>query len=150
MRDLDRSTRLCVYEHFVRAGTAPSLDEIAHALSCTTGEVEASLTRLELEYHALTLAPTTKTLWMAHPFSAVPTPFRVETDAVAYWANCAWDAVAIPSMLGVDARVHARCAESGSTMDLVFRNGVLDRSSEDGIVHFVVPPRAFWNNVAYT
>ncbi len=94
---------------------------------------------------------------MAHPFSAVPTAFRVDTSDITYWGNGAWDAVAIPSLLGLDASVHARSAESGETMELTFRSGALDnRDSGDGdddgngVVHFVVPPRRFWDNVGYT
>ena len=75
---------------------------------------------------------------MAHPFSAVPTPFRVDTAELAYWGNCAWDALAIPALLSLDATVSARSAESGELVNV------------DGVVHFVVPPRRFWDNVGYT
>ena len=88
---------------------------------------------------------------MAHPFSAVPTAFRVETADVTYWGNCAWEAVAIPSLLSLDASVPARSAESGETMELTFRSGELvDDDDGNGVVHFVVPPRRFWDNVGYT
>ena len=85
---------------------------------------------------------------MAHPFSAVPTPFRVDTAELAYWGNCAWDALAIPALLSLDATVSARSAESGEAMELTFRSGEL--VNVDGVVHFVVPPRRFWDNVGYT
>lgn len=149
MNDLDRLVRLFVYEHFATTGTSPSLDDAAAAAECTTSEIETSLTRLESEHHALTLAPTTSNIWMAHPFSAVPTAFRVESTEVSYWANCAWDAVSIPSMLRLDARVEARCAESGDAIELDFRGGEIADDTE-GVVHFVVPPRRFWDNVGYT
>ncbi len=94
---------------------------------------------------------------MAHPFSAVPTAFRVDTSDITYWGNCAWDAVTIPSLLTLDASVPARCAESGEPMKLTFTSGELDDvdSGDDGddgngVVHFVVPPRRFWDNVGYT
>lgn len=154
MNDLDRLVRLFVYEHFATTGTSPSLDDATTAAECTTPgctteEIEASLKRLESNHHALTLAPTTNNIWMAHPFSAVPTAFRVESAEVSYWANCAWDAVSIPSMLRLDARVDARCAESGHAIELDFRGGEI-ADDTDGVVHFVVPPRRFWDNVGYT
>jgi hypothetical protein len=150
MKEIDRKIRLFVYEHCVRCGAPPSADEIASANAYTIEDVEAALTRLETEYHALALAPATKNIWMAHPFSGVPTPFSVETDDVTYWANCAWDAVTIPSMLSCDARVPARCAGSGAAIDLTFRNGAVVDAPDGGVVHFVVPPREFWHNVGYT
>ena len=73
---------------------------------------------------------------------------------------CAWDALAIPSLLSLDANVFARSAESGESLELTFRSGALDDmdnsdSGDDGddgsgVVHFVVPPRRFWDNVGYT
>lgn len=91
---------------------------------------------------------------MAHPFSAVPTAFRVDTMDTVYWGNCAWDALAIPALLGVDASIPARSAESAEPMDLTFRNGELIHTDSgddgNGVVHFVVPPRRFWDNVGYT
>ena len=150
MNDVDRVVRLFVYEHFARTGASPSLSDIAAASACSIEDVETSLTRLEREHHALALAPTTKNVWMAHPFSAVPTAFRVEASAVSYWANCAWDAVTIPSLLELDARVTARCAESGDAFEVAFREGELLEGDAEAVVHFVVPPRRFWDNVGYT
>ncbi len=151
MRDLDRTLRLIIYEHFGRTGSTPSLETIATRGQCSRPEVETSLARLEAEHHALALAPTTRNVWMAHPFSAVPSPFPVETASVTYWGNCAWDAVAIPSLLSLDASVPARCAESGAEMNLAFRNGsIVDNTAPNGVVHFVVPPRRFWDNIGYT
>ncbi len=87
----------------------------------------------------------------------MPTAFRVETSDITYWGNCAWDAVAIPSLLSLDANVFARSAESGESIELTFRSGALDNRDSgdggddgDGVVHFVVPPRRFWDNVGYT
>lgn len=85
---------------------------------------------------------------MVHPFSAVPTPFAVETARATYWANCAWDVVAIPSLLGLDATASPECADCGEEIPLTFRGGELVEG--DGFVHFVVPPRHFWDNVGYT
>jgi hypothetical protein len=150
MKDLDRSVRLCVYEHFARSGSSPSVDELAEANACSIQDVEASLTRLEADHHALALAPTTKNIWMAHPFSAVPTAFCVDTEDVTYWGNCAWDALAIPPLLSLDASVSARSAETGERMELTFRSGEPVSAGADGVVHFLVPPRRFWENIGYT
>jgi hypothetical protein len=85
---------------------------------------------------------------MAHPFSAVPTPYRVLTPAAGYWANCAWDALAIPPMLGVDARIEARCPDCSDMLCYEFTAGNLQNAA--GVVHFAVPPSRFWQNVGFT
>jgi Alkylmercury lyase len=86
---------------------------------------------------------------MTHPFSAVPTPYRVQcgSGSTSYWANCAWDAFGIAAILGRDTECICRCPDCHQRMDLSVKRGSVDR---DGIVHFVVPPRRFWDNVAYT
>ena len=40
--------------------------------------------------HALFQDPGTGNVRMAHPLSAVPTPFGVASQGRRYWANCAW------------------------------------------------------------
>ena len=82
-----------------RTGRPPSHKAMAKHRGFTHDEVDAALVKLE-EQLALALAPTTRNVWMAHPFSALPTPFSVESDNTTHWANCAWDVVAIPPLLG--------------------------------------------------
>src|SRR5256885_7144555 len=59
------------------------------------------------------LAPATATVWMAHPFSAVPTAYPVVIGERTYWANCAWDAAGILSLVG-DGECRTRCADCRS------------------------------------
>ena len=145
--ELDRTVRARIYDHFHRTGAAPTHEALAESTGITPSEVTASLRRLAAA-HALALAPGSENIWMAHPFSSCPTAFPVSTPTILYWANCAWDAVSIPSMLRVDATVRARCAAAGDTMDLEFRDGEL--TSGSALVHFAVPPRRFWDNVGFT
>lgn len=83
--------------------------------------------------------------------TATPTLTRdgktILTDR-SFWANCAWDALAIPAVLAVDARVDARCPDCAEPIPLTFRAGLLQE--HEGVVHFAVPPRRFWENVGYT
>ncbi len=65
-----------------------------------------------------------------------------------YWPNCAWDALAIPSLLKKTATVTGKCADCGDAMSFEFREGEL--LDGEGLVHFAVPPRRFWENVAFT
>ena|SRR5438874_1072741 len=143
----DRWVRVEIYARWIKSGVAPDASDVAQALNRDVAATEASFQRLAAA-KVLTLAPVTGRLWMAYPFSAVPTPYRVRTTGRAYWANCAWDAFGIAAMIGQDATTVAPCADCGEPIDLSIRSGAV--AAETGFVHFVVPPRKFWDNVAFT
>lgn len=144
---VDRDVRRLVYEHFLEAGQPPSVAEVAAALSLRAEEVESSFARLE-EGHVLVFAPGTRSIWMANPLSAFPTPFRVETQRGSYWANCIWDAFGVVAMLGGDGLVLTSCADCGDAMRLRVEGGSLEPAN--GVVHFAVPARRWWDNIGYT
>lgn len=143
----DREVRFHVYRHFVDTGGAPTVPELASAADMTEEAVEQSLRRLAAD-HVLALAPGTPNLWMAHPFSAVPTPYPVDAGERRYHANCAWDALGIPTLLAIDAVTTTACPDCAEPLELRTRNGRLEET--DAVVHFAVPPRRFWENVAFT
>ena len=144
---LDRDVRVFVYEQFLADGLPPTLEDVAHGLSLEPGEAEASFARLE-ERHVLVFAPGTRNIWMANPLSAFPTPFRVETPRGEYWGTCIWDAFGVVAMLGGDGAVRTSCADCGDEMTLTVAGGELQPA--DGIAHFAVPARSWWDNIGYT
>lgn len=144
---IDRDVRLLVYDRFLAAGTPPAADEVAAALSLTAAEVDESFRRLE-DGHVLVFAPGTRNIWMANPLSAVPTSFRVETPRGAYWGNCIWDAFGIVAMLGGDGTVLTSCADCGEEMTLRVGGGAPEPA--EGVAHFAVPARNWWDNIGYT
>lgn len=91
---LDRDVRLAVYRKIVEEGRPPTAPEMAVRLGVATLDVEASLRRLA-DGHVLVLAPGTPYIWMANPFSAIPTTFEVEVGDRRYFGNCIWDALGI-------------------------------------------------------
>jgi hypothetical protein len=139
-------TRVAIYRHLIATGRAPTAAETAEELGRDLAEVEGDYTELA-ESRVITFAPSTRSIWMAHPFSATPTPYRVESEGISYWANCAWDALGIAAMLGRDTRCICRCPDCADTLDLSVTNGDV---GGDALIHFVVPARRFWENVAYT
>jgi Alkylmercury lyase len=143
----DRAIRLAIYRHFAETGQAPTAADVARALDQSPSAVEDAYRRLAAG-RAIVLAPGTSNIWMAHPFSASPTPYRVRTPRGAYWANCAWDALNIAALLGVDAHVNARCPDCNDELALVIRSGTLQ--APEGVIHFAVPPRHFWENIGFT
>jgi hypothetical protein len=146
-KTFDRDVRLAVYGFFVAEGRAPSIEEIAEDLGRPAGEVAAAFGRLEAA-HVLVMERGTSTIRMAHPFSAVPTAFQVETSRGSSWGNCIWDAFGIVAMLGGDGTVSTSCADCGQPMVLPVRHGVLQE--HEGVAHFAVPARRWWDDIGYT
>jgi ribonuclease HI len=141
----ERAVRLFVYRHFVETTRAPDLGTVAAAVQSDQRSVLSALRKL-VAAHALVMAPASTRIWMAHPFSAVPTAYPVTARGRTYWASCAWDAAGVMALLGGGV-TSTRCADCGGKLTIAVRDG---RMTGDGVVHFAVPPRKFWDNIAYT
>ena len=148
MDELDLRIRNEIYSSFVRSGNAPAAGEIAAALGLEHDEVAAALRRLH-DAHALVLRPGGTEVRMLNPFSVVETAYRVETGGRSWFANCAWDSLGIPAALHADGRIDAACPDCGDSLALEVRDGALVRGAEL-LVHFVVPARRWWDDIAFT
>ncbi len=148
MDELDLRIRNHAYGSFVRTGNAPTPAAAAAKLGLAVEEVEDAYLRLH-DAHALVLYPGTTEIRMLNPFSAVQTPHRVEAAGRSWFANCAWDALGIPAALRTDGRVESECPDCGERLELEVRDGELVRGAEL-LVHFVVPARQWWDDIAFT
>lgn len=146
-RDQDQRVRMFVFRETAETARVPAVSAIADALDLPVDDVQASLNRLAAG-RVLVLAPGTTNIWMAHPFSAVPTAFRVVARGRTYFGNCIWDALGIPAILDADATVETMCADCGDPMTLEVRSGTLARAGV--VVHFGVPAARWWDNIGYT
>jgi hypothetical protein len=77
MTDLAGRVRLHVYRHLADTGRAPTPVEIGRSFDLTPSRAEGVLHWLATEADALVLLPGSAYVWMAEPFSAVPTSFAV-------------------------------------------------------------------------
>jgi hypothetical protein len=143
---LDRTVRLHVFRQAAEMARVPTPEEIAAELDLSPLEVEESLYRLAAS-HLLVLAPGMANVWVAPPFCAVPTDFRVNALDRTYWGICIWDALGIPAALHADATITARCGDCGDELGLQVQEGRLVR--REGIVHFAVPAIRWWENIAF-
>jgi hypothetical protein len=146
--ELDLRIRNHLYGSFVKTGNAPTPAEAAAALDLSESHVEHAYRRLH-EAHALVLEPGTSRIRMLNPFSAVQTPHRVDAGGRSWFANCAWDALGIPAALRGDGSIRSECADCGEPVELEVRDGGLVRGGEL-LVHFVVPARRWWDDIAFT
>jgi Alkylmercury lyase len=144
---IDQEVRLHVYERFLADGSPPTYTETAVALGCPIEEAEASYRRLG-DQHVLVFSPGTLDVWMANPLSAYPTPYWVETPRGSYWGNCIWDAFGIVAMLGGTGTISTTCQDCGEAMELRVEDGKL--APGEGVAHFAVPARRWWENIGFT
>ena len=144
----DANVRLVVYRRVVADGLPPSAGDLAAELVVPTEDVEDSLQRLA-DAHVLVLHPGTSSIWMAAPFSAIPTPFEVTVGDRSYFANCIWDALGIPACLHADARIDTSCPDCSEPLRVDVRDGAL-REPADGVLHFAIPAAKWWEDIGAT
>lgn len=140
----DARVRLSIYSALAATGGAPSVAELEARFPDL--EIPAVLVRLH-EAHAVVLDERGE-IRMALPFSAVPTPHIVRSGDRRWWANCAWDSLAIPVALGVDATITSEWMDAGRPVRLIVRSGEL--SPIEGHVHFAIPARRWWDDIVET
>ena len=148
MHEPDLRIRNEIYSSFIHTGAAPAPAELARALDLDPDDVTDAYRRLH-DAHALVLRPGTTEIRMLNPFSAVETPHRVEAGGRSWFANCAWDALGIPAALHTDGSVASECPDCGKPLALEVRDGRLARGA-GLLVHFVVPARDWWDDIAFT
>jgi hypothetical protein len=141
----DRQVRHQIYRAFAETGNAPPRAAI-ETWAGRAAEAREALGRLH-DAHALVL-DNAGGIRMALPFSAVETDHRVVTGSRSWWANCAWDSLAIPAALGIDATIQADWLDTGEPVGLAVVDGELN--STDGFIHFVVSARHWWDDIVET
>ena len=135
-----------LYRRTRKTGTVPTRAELCTRLRATDSRISDAM-RFLADSRVLVLDEHGEVL-MAHPFSAIPTPYRVETPVGEFWANCAWDAIAIPIILDTDGRTRAWCPRSGAIIDLVVAGGCVEPGGT--VVLLPVPARNFWDDIGFT
>ena len=144
--NLDATVRLRVLHAFL-AGETPTVASISAKLREPADEIAASFDRLAAG-RAIVLAPGTRDIRMAAPFAGRPSDFHVTIGPRRYDANCIWDALGIPAMLGgTDAEIQTRCSDCGDTLRLSVRDRTV---IGDGVVHFAVPAARWWEDIGFT
>ena len=147
MDERDLELRNMTYDLVVRLGHVPSSAEVADAAGIPRAEVVAAWQRLH-DRHALVLDAAGDEIRMANPFSAVPTPHRVNAAGRWWYANCAWDSFGICAALGVDGRIETACADCAEPLAVEVRNAQPDDDSL--LFHCLVPAGRWWDDIVFT
>jgi hypothetical protein len=144
---LARDVRIYVFREVAASARVPQAPQISRALGRSESDVRAALHHLAAG-RVLILAPNDGDIWAANPFCAVPSGFRVDAAGKRYWGICIWDALGIAATLRADAVITASCGDCGAAMSLEVRGRRLVRG--EGLVHFAVPARHWWDNIGFT
>jgi len=146
MTDIDVwDLRYWLYNSVAATGQLPTRLEIAAWVGNT--EIANQLI-VKLNDRHLVVLDSSDEVHMALPFGSSDTGHRVHGPTVSWWANCAWDSLAIPVALGVDVDIEAKWLDTGEAVDLHVRNGEL--SSVDGYVHWSHPAHTWWDEITET
>ncbi len=144
----DLQVRLAVYHYMLDHEHAPACADLAAVLAMPVEEARLCLHRLHAN-HLLVLEPGTDTIRMAHPFSAIPTAYPVQTEGKRLWANCAWDSLGIPAMLRCDSRTDTAFTFSGESTTYAIEAGKL-HAPDGGVVHFPLPFGRWYDDLIHT
>lgn len=134
-----------IYCHVVETGDMPARS----AILAMVGDLDlVDVLLRDMEAHHLVVLDSDGEIRMALPFAATDTGHRVRSGTRAWWANCAWDSLAIPVALGIDAEIDANWLDTGEPVGLAVRDGQL--GSTEGFVHFAFPAARWWDDIVET
>lgn len=148
MRALDPvSLRRFVYDEILSRGHPPNTNRIGEHFGVSATDAKQHLAALKIGKTVL-VHPTTGEIWMAGPFSAAASPYRVAGATQAWWANCAWDMLGVAVIARESVRIDAACTECREPVTLVVSPelGV----DSDWVVHFLLPARRWYDDIGFT
>ncbi|HSR50376.1 MAG TPA: organomercurial lyase [Acidobacteriota bacterium] len=147
-RDIIDQVRLFVYRTFAEEARAPSPLEMCDRFGMAPEELGRLLSHLEAEENAIVLLPDSPYLWMAEPFSALPTAFPVRSGGQNWFGNCIWDAFAILGLLHRDGEIETLSPIDNRPLRFRVREGRLE--PVQAVIHFAVPARDWWKSIGFS
>ena len=130
-----------VMERFAALLRAPTQAELAEAWEVDLAEARRRLR--ELAAQRLLVLDDDGEIWMAAPFSGVPTGYVAVVNGRRHFGNCIWDALGVVAMLGGVGRVE----KDDLRIECAIRRVSAPR---DYVVHFLVPASRWWDDIGFT
>lgn len=142
-----QTIRTFIYQRLLDSGFPPSLREIGTFAGLSLTEARAGVANLNVGKTVL-VHPTTGEIWMAGPFAAGATPYKVSGKSAQWFANCAWDMLGIPFIAHEEVRIETQCTDCGEPWS--FSAGTANPPAAQGIVHFLLPARQWYDDIGFT
>jgi hypothetical protein len=139
--------RVFVYDELLVRGMPPTTAEIGARFGVSPNEARDALAGLKIGKTIL-VDPRSGELWMAGPFATSETPYRVSRGERRWWANCAWDMFGVAMIVGEPVRIDASCTDCGAPISI--DSGPLTPPNDDGVVHFLLPARTWYDDIGFT
>jgi hypothetical protein len=139
--------RVFIYDWIVAHGEPPLTQDIGAHLGVSANDARDAIANLNIG-KAVLCHPVSGEIWMAGPFAASETPYRVVGSHASWWANCAWDSLGIAAIVHEDVVIEASCADCGEPMRMRVKRG--DGVQGDGLVHLLLPVREWYRDIGYT
>ena len=143
-----RAVRVHTYDHILEHGVPPSSSEIATHFGVSPADALQTLGALRIG-KAILVHPQTGEIWMAGPFAAAPTQYKVIGRKATWWANCAWDMLGVAALVREPVRIETHCTDCGDPMYFDV-DASRDAMRDDAIVHFLVPARRWYDDIGFT
>lgn len=139
--------RMFVYDRLVGSALTPMSGEIGQHFGVSADDARAALRALKIGKTIL-VHPESGEIWMAGPFSAARSAYRLTDGERTWWANCGWDMLGIPIILGRRVTAYTSCTDCGAAM--TFECDPTSQPAEDAVVHFLVPARRWYEDIGFT
>jgi hypothetical protein len=150
---LQKNVRKYILEHFEEYTIAPVLEQIMREFGLDRASAFKVLVDLQSARHIALLTGTQRIL-MAFPFSSIVTPFSVKITGKEreYFANCAWDAVAIHVTLGKEQWISSYCHHCSEDIKIHLKDQKLVSQQPDRqpLVYLALPASTWWENIVLT
>jgi hypothetical protein len=144
------SLRKRIFEHFLEHAAPPVVEQLMDEFALSRDETVEALRELERARH-IALVPGTARILMAFPLSAVATPFRGRVGGRDYFANCAWDVIALHAMLKADVEVSSFCHHCATPIAIRMSDGRAVRvEPAEAIVYLGLKPTEWWDDIVNT
>jgi hypothetical protein len=151
--NLQKNVRKFIFEHFEEHATAPVLEQIIRKFGLDRASAFKTLVDLQSARH-IALLPGTQRILMAFPFSGIVTPFRVRLtgEDKEYFANCAWDAVAIHVALKKEQWISSYCHHCSEDIKIHLKDQKLisPQSDSQSLVYLALPASKWWESIVLT
>ena len=143
--------RKFIFDSFVETSHAPVVEQLIKKFNLPRKEIETIIHTLERK-QMLVVQPSSNKILMLHPFSNVPTTWVVKPDnKKVYYANCAWDSIAMHFSLHKDIDIESFCHFCNIDIHLRLENKtIVKKTPETTLIAISKPAAKWWDNIVDT